>query len=490
MALAGARMEVWDWDLRERRLLLGSEAARRTGVPPTVEGTVAELVGRLVHPEERRAVEERLRPVLQGHADEFVSEHRAPGLAGAWIWVNITGRVTERGPDGEPRRLTGTIRDVTAERDLRTRLERAERLTSLGTLAAGVAHEVNNPLAYVAANLAFLREELGRQDSRATRDELSQAIEESLAGISRVRETVTGLERFASPAEATPPAPVDVGAELSAALGLARHELTRRARLEVDVPSSLPPVVADAGALRQVFVNLLVNAAQAIPEGDPGRHRVGVSARAEAGRLVLEVADSGAGIPAAVLPRIFDPFFTTKPVGTGTGLGLSVCHGIVNALGGTIEVESEVGKGSRFRVLLPVVRPMPAAPAAAPTAARARVLIVDDEPFVGRALGRILASAHDVTVTTSPLEALARFEAGERWDVMLCDLMMPELTGMELEARIAVAAPEMVGRIVFMTGGAFTAAAREFVDSGRPCIEKPIDPAALRTLVARRVGLA
>jgi CheY-like chemotaxis protein len=201
----------------------------------------------------------------------------------------------------------------------------------------------------------------------------------------------------------------------------------------------------------------------------------------------VEVGDTGTGIAPAVLPRIFDPFYTTKPVGTGTGLGLSVCHGIVSAIGGTIEVESEPGQGATFRVLLPVVRPVVQARAPA-ASARARVLVVDDEPFVGRALGRILQSAHEVTVTTSALEALSWFEDGKRWDVMLCDLMMPELTGMELEARIARVAPEMVGRMVFMTGGAFTAPAREFVESGRPCIEKPIDPARLRELVAERVS--
>jgi CheY-like chemotaxis protein len=237
-----------------------------------------------------------------------------------------------------------------------------------------------------------------------------------------------------------------------------------------------------------VFVNLLVNAAQAVPEGRPDANRIAVSERLLAGHLVVEVSDTGVGIPAHVLPRIFDPFFSTKPVGTGTGLGLSVCHGIVKGLGGTIEVDSEAGRGARFRVLLPVLRSTPSHPL--PAARRARLLIVDDEPFVGRALSRILAGLHDVTVTLSPLEALSWVERGDRWDLVLCDLMMPEMTGMELEARVAKAAPELVERFVFMTGGAFTRAAREFVESGRACIEKPVDPGALRELVARRLALA
>jgi len=486
LALAGAQMTLWDWDLRTGRLVLGDEVARRSRLASVVTGTFDEILARLVHPEDRKGAAEKLAAVLRGAAEEFVSEHRGPGRGDSWTWVVVAGHVAGRDARGEPTRLTGTLRDVTAERNLRTRLERAERLTSLGTLAGGVAHEVNNPLAYVSANLAFLREELsGSQGPAASREELLQALAECVEGIGRVRETVTGLERFASP-ETTAPAPVDVRSEIEAALGLARHELTRRARLEVDLPAGLPRVMADGGSLRQLFLNLLVNAAQAVPEGKPDANRIAVSARLESGQVVVDVSDSGVGIPSHVMPRIFDPFFSTKPVGTGTGLGLSVCHGIVKGLGGSIEVESEPGRGARFRVLLPVVRVTPAHPI--PAVRRARLLIVDDEPFVGRALSRILGSLHDVTVTLSPREALSWVERGDRWDLVLCDLMMPEMTGMELEARVARAAPEMVERFVFMTGGAFTRAARDFVESGRACIEKPVDPGALRELVARRVA--
>ncbi|HEY7723747.1 MAG TPA: ATP-binding protein, partial [Anaeromyxobacteraceae bacterium] len=243
-------------------------------------------------------------------------------------------------------------------------------------------------------------------------------------------------------------------------------------------------------------VNLLLNAAQAIPEGRAGENEVRVTARSANGEIVAEVSDTGCGIPPENFPRIFDPFFTTKPAGLGTGLGLSITHGIVSGLGGSIEVESASGRGTTFRVRLPV-HGQPAqvpAPAGAPPAAaarRARVLVVDDELLVGRAVARVLGGEHEVQAVTSPAEALRRAARGESWDIVLCDLMMPEMDGAEFGARLAEVAPALAGRIVYMTGGAFTDQIREFLEHDRhPHVEKPIDPALLRSLVAARVALS
>jgi CheY-like chemotaxis protein len=244
--------------------------------------------------------------------------------------------------------------------------------------------------------------------------------------------------------------------------------------------------------LGQVFVNLLLNAAQAIPEGRAPANVVRLAGRTEGGFAVVEVRDTGVGIPPENLRRIFDPFFTTKPPGQGTGLGLSIVHGIVSSLGGTIEVESEQGMGTVFRVRLPATsdaeRPAAAPPAPPPAPPRGRVLVLDDEPLVARAIARAL-EAHEVSELTSPREALRRVEGGERWDVVVCDLMMPEMDGPEFARRVAEAAPEMRERLVFVTGGAFTTAAEEFLDrSGHPFLEKPIDAATLRSMIAARVS--
>ncbi|HET9555272.1 MAG TPA: MASE1 domain-containing protein [Anaeromyxobacteraceae bacterium] len=229
---------------------------------------------------------------------------------------------------------------VYAARDLseRRRAEGAQRLASVGTLAAGMAHEINNPLTFVAANLAYALDRLGalRGDPRA--EEAVRALEDAEEGTRRVARVVRDLKTV-SRVEATERRPVDVRAEIETALKLAQNELRHRARLTLRL-DDVPPVEAAEFQLGQVFLNLLVNAAHAIPEGDADRHRITVASRTSPqGHAVVEVGDTGCGIPAAVRARIFEPFFTTKPVGQGTGLGLSVCHGIVSGLGGRIEVE-------------------------------------------------------------------------------------------------------------------------------------------------------
>ena len=286
---------------------------------------------------------------------------------------------------------------------------------------------------------------------------------------------------------------MDLKAELEAAVGIAHNEIAHRAQLKVVLPDSLPAVPAAAHQVGQVPVNLLLNAAQAIPEGRANDNQVEISAREEGDRVVVVVRDSGRGIPAADLPRIFDPFYNSKPQVAGTSLGLSVCHGIVTSLGGTIDVDSAPGLGTTVRVSLPVFPPRapspPPLPEATPKAARGRVLVVDDEALVGKSLGRLL-SAHDVTVLTSPLEVLRRAAGGERWDVVLCDLMMPELSGMDLEEKLLAAAPDLVGRTIYLTGGAFTERSRSFLAEGRIHLEKPVEPAQLRSMVAERVAAA
>jgi PAS domain S-box-containing protein len=490
-ALAASDMDVWDFDARRGTFVVGPRWAARLGIPARIEGGIDAALAHLCLPEDAAhiAAESRAR-LMAGLTWE--TEHRARAADGTLRWVQVRGQTTECAPDGRPFRFSGTMRDVTEARALRAVLERTERLAALGTLAAGVAHEVNNPLAYVGANLHFLRDAL--QPAALPPDalgDLRRAVDEAIGGTVRVREIVAGLKQFAAPAAGTP-GPVDVRAELLAAVGMTRNEIAHRARLAVELPEALPAVTAGPAELGQVFVNLLVNAAHAIPDGAIDAE-VRLAARAEGARVIVEVGDTGVGIPPELLSQVFDPFFTTKAVGAGTGLGLSVCHGIVNAAGGTIEVESVPGHGSTFRVILPAAATAAAparVPDAPPAPSRGRLLIVDDEPLVGRALARLVASSHEVVVVTSGADALARLVAGERFDLVLCDLMMPGISGMELEARVAQAVPAMVGRLVYMTGGAFTPLARAFLEAGRPFLEKPIDAAALRTLLAERLARA
>ncbi|ACL65089.1 PAS/PAC sensor hybrid histidine kinase [Anaeromyxobacter dehalogenans 2CP-1] len=390
--------------------------------------------------------------------------------------------------DGQVLGAIGVTRDVTERREMQARVQVAERMASLGTMAAGVAHEVNNPLTYVYGNVAFALERLRSVDVARGRqgpvDEALQALREALAGADRVRHIVRDLKAF-SRAEDGRLEPVDVGQVIEGCLKMTATLTGDRAQVSVRL-GPVPRVLASEARIGQVMLNLIVNAAHAIPEGDPDANRIEVStALAADGRVEVVVTDTGTGIAPEVLPRIFDPFFTTKGVGEGTGLGLSICHGIVKGLDGEIDVETAVGRGSRFRVLLP---PAPegavAAPAEAPIAPaappRRRVLVLDDDPLVARAIGRTLSRDCAVDVSTDPVQALRRVHSGERWDVILCDLMMPELAGMDVHASIQEIDPGQAARIVFMTGGAFTTRAREFLERvPNARLEKPLDPATL-----------
>jgi CheY-like chemotaxis protein len=247
-------------------------------------------------------------------------------------------------------------------------------------------------------------------------------------------------------------------------------------------------VIANDTRLGQVFLNLLINAAQAIGDGNVERNEIRIASRTDQqGQVVVEISDTGPGIPEKVRARIFEPFFTTKPVGKGTGLGLSICHDIIAALGGTIAVESEVDRGTLVRVTLPAVasmRPRGVSLPAPPTSTRKRVLVIDDEAPVRRALRKSLRSEHDVVLVSCAQDALERILAGERYDLILCDLMMPEMTGVDLHEALLLRAPEVLPHVVFMTGGAFTDGARAFVErSTRTFLEKPIDTKRLLTMI-------
>ncbi len=240
------------------------------------------------------------------------------------------------------------------------------------------------------------------------------------------------------------------------------------------------------GRLGQVFVNLLVNAAHAIPEGAPDAHVVRLSAaRQTGGAVVVAVQDSGGGIPPEHLPRVFEPFFTTKPAGHGTGLGLWVCQNIVTALGGRIEVESAVGRGTTFRVTLPAADGEPSrGRPAAEARPRGRVLVVDDEPLFALAVRRQLAPDYEVEAASGPADALARLAAGP-CDAIICDVGLEGTTGVDLLEEIRRLHPGLGGRVLLVTGGMPAAVAERVERSGAPLLHKPFARRQLREKLRR-----
>lgn len=486
-----AQLGSWEWEIATNRVSSSAEMNRIFGLDestlvPFYEGFMAR-----VHPDDRARTDELVRKSLQD-LQPFASDLRIVRPSGEVRFLRAHGHVVVD-DKGLACKLAGTVQDVTERTEFDRRIAVADRMASIGTLAAGVAHEINNPLAYVIANLDLLaqglRERGAALPSEAAR-EFEDAVTQARDGAERVRKIVRGLRTF-SRTDAERREVLSLHRVIEASINLAYNEVRHRARLVKDFGAP-PPVLADEARLAQVFVNLIINAAHAIPEGMADRNQIRIVTRAgDAGTAIVEVHDTGSGIPEHLRGRVFDPFFTTKSVGSGTGLGLSICHGIVTALGGEIAFECPVSKGTIFRVVLPgaptegeaeraVSQPSPAAG----TAKRGRVLIVDDDRLLLKVLGRVLAAEHEVVMLNDARLALERLIGGERFDAILCDLMMPNMTGMDLHAELVKALPEQAQRMVFMTGGTFTAHGTTFLDEvPNQRFEKPFDSMSIRALV-------
>ena len=484
-----AHIGSWAWDLVESRIECSDELYRAYGLDPRkFEASFESFMDRM-HPDDLEMVKSELERA-RTKAGPFEFKVRILRSDSVIRIQQVRGRA-HADESGMVVRLTGTGEDVTEREQLQTRLVFAG-MASVGTLAAGIAHEINNPLSYVMANLDLIAEEIrvisGGSPSGRMR-ELEDMINEAREGSERVRKIVRGLKTF-SRADEDRRVPLDVRRILDLSINMAFTDIRHRARLVKDY-ADVPLVEADEARLGQVFINLLVNAGQSIQEGQADKNEIRIVTRVDAGRVLIEVHDTGAGIAREAMSRIFDPFFTTKAVGAGTGLGLSICHGIVVALGGEIRVESEVGKGSTFRVLLPAAKLEVTAESKASRSLRpkperlARVLVVDDDTMVASTLHRVLRE-HDVVVATSGRDALEHLARGPKFDVILCDLMMPEMTGMALHAQLSRTMPDQAERMVFITGGAFTTSARSFLDEvPNERLEKPFDASNLRALVQR-----
>ncbi len=406
-------------------------------------------------------------------------------------WLTIQLRAIEHPPkDG----ALALIRDITELRRSEAALRMADRLTSLGTMAAGVAHEINNPLASVIANLELAREDLRALPASDTNTRLTVALRDATDGARRIRSTVLDLKVF-SHSEESVARPIDVARCVESCMRLAWNVTRHRARYVKDIPSSIAPVSGNEARIGQVFLNLLINAAQAIEPGRADQNEIRVSARNEGSMVIIEIADTGHGIPPEVLARLFTPFFTTKSVGEGTGLGLSICQRIVSDMGGRIEVTSEVGAGSKFTVRLPATsQPVLESMAdhdssSMPRVAGGRVMVIDDEPAVISVIERALP-LHKIVSFSGAEAALAELrQSPQPFPLILCDLMMPQLTGEEFLRTLRSELPAQAERVVLMTGGAVTVSSQLFLSSpGVRSIAKPFSVRALRQIIEEYLG--
>jgi PAS domain S-box-containing protein len=452
-------------------------------------------VSDLIHSDDRAAFADLERDILasSSHAAAAPPEFRLLTRFGGFVWVECSSLGIDF--EGAPAQLT-FMRDVTERKRAQAELIQSDRMATVSTLAATVAHELNNPLAYVLLNLALLEREVAALPAaRETRDGLTARLLTLQEGAERMATIVRDLRAFCRPA-APLIAPIDVEQVLESAINMAMHELKDRARV-VRVYAPVPTVNADAAQLGQVFLNLLLNAAQALPAGSTKDNEVRVTIGGDGrDRVWIEVSDTGQGIAPEARPRIFEPFFTTKPLGIGTGLGLSICHSIVSNLKGEITVESEVGRGSKFRVYLPASSgraaddsAAPSAPDSAPRTPRARILVVDDEPLIVAALAKMLEVEHDVASATSGEQALELLQQGTDFDVILCDLTMPGTSGIDVYRDLERHRSDLAERIIFMSGAASMPTISDFLSGVQNHhIDKPVDLAELRALIRETHG--
>jgi two-component system, cell cycle sensor histidine kinase and response regulator CckA len=387
----------------------------------------------------------------------------------------------------------GTLGAVMVVRDVAKiqKLQVVDQLLSLGMMAGGIAHEVNNPLAVVVANSAYAIHELTGitathratlgADLKTRVDEIVTAMRELELSAERIAKVTSDLRDFARP-PALPAGLVEVRRVVERAIRHTLPELRDRALLETHL-DEIPVVRANDLQLERVMIALISNAANAIDPGNLERNRVVIATRSEDGRAIVEVRDTGRGMPPEVVRRAFEPFFSGV---ARSGLGLSIARGIITALGGEIKVESQVGVGTAFRIMLPAVDLAEDIPPSV-TRTRARILVIDDDQLVLGAVRRVLQRDHAVTCVEGAKLAIEALERDEQFDVIISDIMMPEMSGIQLYEWMVGARPDDASRLVF-TGSPVDARTEDFLRSvPNHFIEKPFRSEELLALVQRLV---
>jgi PAS domain S-box-containing protein len=438
-------------------------------------------------------------PQTQAQHDAYA--RALSGQSVVYEWTRGTGQTARHFRDalwpvrdaaGEVKSVMRVGRDVTEEKRVQAQGMMTNRMASVGMLAAGIAHEINNPLMAVLGNLQLVLDSLPRPSDSERENEQALSLRDAYDAAKRVESIVRDLRLF-SRSDADNRSAVDVHSLLNSTLRMARAALRHRARV-VKAYSEIPDVLANEPRLGQVFLNLIINAAQALPDNASDTEEIRISTGIDgAGRVRVEISDTGCGIPEELARRLFTPFLTTKPAGVGTGLGLVICQRIVSSLKGEISFESKVGAGTTFRVLLPAAKPsprsLPVRPASQPVPGRGRVVIVDDEALVGNLLTKALGRDHSTYTFADAREALVHLKAHPEVDVILCDLVMPDMSGMEFYEALVQTVPTLSARVIFLTGGAFTQTMLEFLERVPNLhLRKPLNISELRAVVNERVG--
>ena len=506
LAMEGANEGHWDWDIASDRLFLSPKMKMLQGQDADAEvSTQAAWLSQIaIHPDDLPRFEAARRDHFEGRTPYYDCQYRVRSDRGEWRWLHARGRCLRDG-EGKPSRFVGSAIDITAQKQaqidkdqLEAQLRQSQKMEAIGTLAGGIAHDFNNIL---GAILGY--GELAHQRS-APNTPLRRYLDNVMHAAGRAKALVDRILGF-SRSGLGERVPVNVQAIVEETLELLRASLTAGIRLESRLEAGDAAVIGDSTHLHQVAMNLCTNALQAMERGggvlsvilervevtEPGPHSRGTLSPGPHVRLV--VSDTGTGIPRAVLERMFDPFFTTKGVGSGTGLGLSLVHGIVTDLGGAIDVTTKAREGTRFEVWLPVAgetaKPTVEADREVPRGSHQRILIVDDEPALVELCEEMLAEiGYEPVGFRSSAQALQRFRADPaRFDLVLTDEAMPDLTGTELVREIRRLRPDMPA--VLMSGHGGTQLAEGAAAIGvNELLRKPLQARDLAESLARALS--
>jgi CheY-like chemotaxis protein len=421
-----------------------------------------------------------------------LEQKRDPNLSSTPVFV-ITAVDTDQSEDIDAdlvlqkpfdfKKLLESIKSRLSKRELQ-HVAHAERMLSLGELTVGIAHEVTNCLAYINGNLEHLEEQWQNVIPEAERERFLQVLADARAGGARIAALVRDVSLYAS-IEREGRHPTDAQAALDQAIRLSSHEIRHRARL-VRLYEEIPLVNAN-DRLVDAFSQLLLSAAHAINPGNAEANEIAVSTRLEPdSRACIRITCTGSDVRYGDLERAFDPLWSKGAPGEVMGIGPTLCQRIITAFGGELWLSTIPDRSSTLTVCLPVAQ---GRTERAVQPRRARVLIVDDEAAICRSLQRLLSDDYDVTECKSGAEALELLERDSNYDVILCDLMMPNVTAMQLYQRLAARRPELAPRIVFMTACEFAEPMRSFLESvPNKRVSKPVSIAALRELIAKAVG--
>lgn len=474
-----AKLGHWRLNLATEELLWSDEVYRIHGMDPSDPQPDLATALSFYHPDDTSLMRQHGTATIEtGTPYDF--ELRLIRVDGVERFVHSRGRV-EYNSDGSPRVMIGILQDITQARMVQQRLQDGERLASVSLLASGIAHEINNPLQYVFANIGLAQEQLedlSQNGKNPWASGLNELLDDAMHGSKQVARIVGDLRRFMSQ-RTTVDAIVDLNEVIKTTINMTRSEIRHRAKM-VESIGKMPSIKADYAELIQVFINLLTNAADAVDPLGVDSARIRLSSQTDAkGWAVIEVEDNGPGIALQDQVRIFEAFYTTKPAGLGSGLGLHISRSIIERRGGTLTLESKPGQ-TVFQVRLPPVvsddKPV------LQSSTSLRILVVDDDPRVARTVARMLSGTYDCKVETDPRVALDLL-TNEHFDAVISDVMMPNMTGWEMVQLAKAQTPDLIGRALLMSGAALESQLpSEALDL--PLLKKPFGPDDLRTALS------